>query len=637
VFRLPLLIFCILSGIPACESKKATSELPASKSGGVLYFGIETDFAGFDVLKTVSGGVLIPSMATVAGMIMEPLFRFDQAGNRIPVLGLSAQRSAKGDFWDIQLRKGVLFHDGSAFNADAVVHHWNRILDPDNQYRGRKLFEPIQSVEKVDIHTVRFLMKYPWPAFLKVISDELYLGAYIPSPKAVTAGTHDNKPVGTGPFRYGDWNGADYYIVRKNEHYWDKGKPFLEKIVLRSIPDHQTRYASLLSGQTDMIVLDRGHMIERAKKDPALYVHASEGNGAEIILINHRRPPFNDIRVRRALALANSQKLHIKLVYGNTIPFVTHPFGTQLKCEADGYWKHDSKKAAQLLAEYSKPLKIELIHTPTSRGRAIGALMQQLYGKIGVALRPVPLSTAPHVMNVMKKDYDLATWRILGSKDMGAQLYRSFHSNSPTNYSGYQNPVMDDLLEAQQKELDPLKRDALWCRIIRRMNEDAVILYRGGRRRHLVSRKKIKDITDVSGIRINLSTAWLDETVKGNFSAWVGEKIQMNFPEKKTPDPFDCREPGNTAAVKAKLIGRWKGTDSLKGALELTFHGDNTVVGSQSMGYDLSGEYRICKEKVIWKAATGAIVIVFFSEKTLQGTFELDTYRGTLRLEKTGT
>jgi len=617
-----LFAIVICACFTGCGEKKKLEEV-STKYGGTLYFGVETPFHGFDVLGT--SGFLNPTQAPLNNLIQEPLFRMDKFGNLIPVLGLTASPSANGGIWDIKLREGVLFHDGNAFNADAVIHHWTRILNPENKYRGRRTFQPISRVEKMDDYTVRFFLEHPWPPFLKVISDELYLFAFIPSPKAVEDGTHDRKPVGTGPFKYYKWNSGDHFVVLKNNRYWQKGKPLLNKVVFRTVPDHQTRYASLISGQIDIITLDRGHLIQKAKDNPSLYNFQSEGNGAEIIMINTERPPLDDIRVRRALALANRQELHIKMVYGNTIPLIHHPFGEWFKCVDDGYLDYNLEQAKQLIAEYGKPVEIECLHSNTSRGRDIGALLQQLYKKIGVNLKPIGLSTGPHVMKVLQKDYQLAAWRIPPSSDQGPQLYRSFHSQSPTNFTGYNSPRMDEMLNAQNSETDTNKRNDIWCKIIRQLNRDVPFLYRGGRRFHIVARKKIRDMMDTPGFMVDLSTAWLDETVKFNMAAFEIEK-------NASVVDFDCPEPGDTDAVQAILLGSWNGKDSWGGKLKFNFKKDNTVTGTRSGGYNLKGNYIICGKKVRWRSNTGALITMTVLTDKLEGTFEKGGYDGTITM-----
>jgi 4-phytase/acid phosphatase/peptide/nickel transport system substrate-binding protein len=594
-----------------------------SKYGGVLYFAVETPFHGFDVFS--SGGLLIPSMSTLVNLIQEPLFRMDRDGTLIPVLGLSVKSSDSAKSWEIKLREGVHFHDGEPFNADAVVHHWQRMLTPENKYRGRRLIGPIQRVEKMNDYTVRFVLSHPWPAFLKVISDDLYLCAFIPSPKAVEDEVHNTKPVGTGPFKFYRWNSGNHFIVSKNENYWQKGKPYLDKIVFRIIPDHQTRYASLLAGQIDAITIDRGNVINKSKKDENLFVYEFERNGAEIVLVNVDKPPLNDPQVRHALAYANDQKLHIKMVYNDSIPLVHNPYGETFFCSQNAYLEHDMKSAKSLIAAYGKPVEVELIHTNTSRGKQTGELLQQLYKQIGVKLIPVPLGTAPHVMRVVQKDYQLATWRIPSSHDHGPQLYRSFHSKSPTNYTAYRNHEMDELLEQQRRETDPEIRNQLMCRISALLNRDVPIFYRGGRCYHIIAKKKISDMVDVDGIALNLTSAWIDDPVKFNMLAYELEQ--------KSTVEFDCPDPGDTKPVEAALLGDWQGKDDWGAAITATFFQDGRVVSQRKGSNQRENQYFICGSKIFWKAGV-AKVLVTLNENTINGYWEKAGYKGNFTLTR---
>lgn len=621
---LSIIVFSIAVVLSGCSREDPEVESTKTKYGGALYFGVETGFHGFDVLGAGSGGLLIPSMATLNNLIQEPLFRIDGDGNPIPMLGVSASPSGDGASWDITLRKGVAFHDGVPFNADAVVHHWERMLDPKNDYRGRTLFQPIKNVLKIDEYTVRFILDRPWASFLEVISDELHLSAFIPSPKAVKEKTHDRKPVGTGPFKYEKWNSGDHFVVLKNDSYWREKAPYLNKVVFRSIPDHHSRYASLIAGQLDAIALDLGSLIKKAKKDDSLYTHRSEGSGAEIVMMNIRRPPLDDIRVRRALALANNQELHVRLVYGDAIPLIRHPLGEWFGCMDDGYPEHNPEMAKRFIAEYGKPVELECLHSNTSRGRSTGELLQQLYKKIGVTLKPVPLEAGAQIMNVIGGDYQLATWRILGSLDMGPHLYRSFHSTSPTNYTGYASAGMDALLEAQRTELDPAKREKILCNIVRKLNNDAPVFYRGGRRRHIVTRKKIRNVTDVSGVGVNLATAWIDENVRFNLLAF---EIEQN-----SSTPFDCPDPGDVEAVKAFVRGPWIGKDDWGATIKMRFNDDGTITGGRGGGGEKTGKYIVCGQKLFMRAS--ARVTLTVAGDKLEGTWERSGYQGKFIMER---
>ncbi len=187
------------------------------KNGGKLVFGVENEPAGFDVIK--ARGLAVCD-AIIANTVMERLFDMDDEGNLIPELGLSVKPLDDGKTWMVVLRKGVSFHDGTPFNADAVVLHWNRMLNPENRYRGLSLLSTIVSVSKVDEHTVQFLLKHPWEPFPRVLCAARTLTNLIPSPKAVDEGKQMRAPVGTGPFMFKEWKSGDQVVVVKNPNYW---------------------------------------------------------------------------------------------------------------------------------------------------------------------------------------------------------------------------------------------------------------------------------------------------------------------------------------------------------------------------------------------------------------------------------
>ena len=130
--------------------------------GGTLKLGIEFRINGFDPIQT---RIFSVSAQTAGHLIMDRLFDLDEKGDIIPMLGLSMTPSEDGKTWTIDLRRGVKFHDGTPFNADAVVHHWQRILNPKNRYSGRVGLRPLTSVKKVNEFTVRFHLKHPWKPF----------------------------------------------------------------------------------------------------------------------------------------------------------------------------------------------------------------------------------------------------------------------------------------------------------------------------------------------------------------------------------------------------------------------------------------------------------------------------------------
>lgn len=496
-------ITAVLAGLPLSASAAGP------RSGGKLVFGIESnDFVGFDVLKA-RGGAVSDAFANIT--IHERLFGLDAKGNLAPMLALSAEPSEDRKSWTIPLRRGVVFHDGTPFNADAVVQHWSRMLDPANKFQSRFIIQPIKSVEKVDDYTVRFQLEHPWILFPLILSSPRGAMITIPSPAAVSEDKQNRTPVGTGPFMFREWRSADHFVVVKNPRYWQKGKPYLDEIVFRFMPDHQTRFAALKAGDVDMIWMDRGQIIRKAMEDPELAVHHAEDNGAEILILNTSKPPFDDVRARQALAHAWNQQQYVKLSYQDCIPSVVHPFGKEIACGDCGYREYDPEKAKKLLADYGKPVAFECLHSDTARGKEAGVILQQFAKSVGMEVTPVGLAFGPVVKKVMTGDFQASTWRIPSIFDLGPYMARSFHSQSPVNSSKYASPEMDVLLARQWTATDPTERQALLCEIAKRINQDAPVLYRGGEHHYVIADTRVKGLPALQNGVIDITWAWLEK------------------------------------------------------------------------------------------------------------------------------
>ncbi|MCG8634248.1 MAG: ABC transporter substrate-binding protein [Desulfobacterales bacterium] len=494
---------CLLSCLPPGPAGAA-----GPGYGGTLTFGSENDFRGFDPLK-INGLSICAAIAS--STIHERLFDADAKGNLIPALALSAAPSKDGRKWTITLRQGVTFHDGTPFNADAVVCNWSRLLNPENRFRGRSSIAPVRSVEKVDEYTVQFNLSHAWLPFPKILTDTRALYAHIISPRALKDDTQSRAPVGTGPFMFQEWKSGDRFVVKKNLNYRQKEKPYLDKIIFKSVPDHQTRFASLESGQMDVIYMDRGHIIKRARDNASLVHYQGDSSGAETAFLNTTKPPLDDPGVRRAIAHAWNQAVYVDMSYKNSIPLARHPFGEGLPCGDAGYRAHDPEKARSLIEQYGKPVEIECIHTNTKRGREFGLMLQQFCKKIGVTVKTKGMDISPIVKQVFSKNYHVSSWRIPPMTDFGPYLYKYFYSESRINATGYNNPEMDELLLAQQTETDPEKRREILCSITALLNTDVPLLYRGGRRVHIIAKKGLMGIPEIRNGVVDISGAWIEK------------------------------------------------------------------------------------------------------------------------------
>ena len=460
----------------------------AAQAQKTLIIGLETDLAGFDPLKAHVLGI---SANTAAVLIMERMTELDDDGNLRRVLSVSSEESDDGKTWTVKIRKGVKWHDGADFTADDYVNYMKHLLNPKNRYFGRLFMSQIKGVSKVDDETAQLHLHYKYiPAsfpdaysFTSFIAPMKYLGK---------DGKHHRSPVGTGPFVFKEWRSGDRLIVEKNPHHRDADKVKLDRIVLRFLPDPQTRFASLQSGEVDIIWTDRGSSILAAEKDPKLVVHKREGRGAGITFLNTAKPPFDDVNARRAVAHAWNQKVYIKVSRRGTQTAIEHPLGPDIKCDV-GFRKPSVKEAkkyaAMYQAKHGKPLAFEYIHTSTQRGREGGEIMQQLAKKAGIVVKLSPVDQLQLRQKVFTNNYNYSGWRIADTPEVNSQLFALLYSKSFYNLTRYKNPDMDKLVFAMNASKTREDYNKNLCAVAAKVNDDAMILWSHGRRHHAISRK----------------------------------------------------------------------------------------------------------------------------------------------------
>jgi 4-phytase/acid phosphatase/peptide/nickel transport system substrate-binding protein len=456
-----------------------------------LTVGIEQEPTGFDAVK---GRVLGEAPASVMLTMVDRLMAYGADGKLVGELAESMSESDDGLHYDFKLRKGIKFHDGTDFTADDVVTHYNRILNPANKYIGLLFLNVIKDAEKLDDYTVRINLKHRWQPMRGGLSA-FDLCCFIPSAKAVAADTMNRHPVGTGPYRFKEWRGGDKIVVERNPNYWNKeAKVYFDEIVFRLLPDQQTRFAALQSGEIDITWTDRGHSIVQARNDPNLAVYSRNGEGGGILFLNNSKPPLDDVRVRRALSMAWDQKYYVESQLQGTQLVTRTGFDDDGKCDSGYLGDGKSAAAKKLVAEIGKPVEVELMHTATQRGREFGLLWQQLAKRAGIAMKLKPMDQLAFVGTVFKNDYQMAGWRIADTGDIGPQLFALLYSKSPYNLAHYASEEMDKLLLAMRTAETPEARKTAMCAVVRKMNQDAPILWTQGRTHNAIAKKKLKGL-----------------------------------------------------------------------------------------------------------------------------------------------
>ncbi|MBI5254902.1 MAG: hypothetical protein HY855_00270 [Burkholderiales bacterium] len=497
-----------LSLVVALALVAAASPALAQKRGGTLTVGSEAEFSGFNHAKAkiFNQNTLMPAMA-----VMEGLFAYE--GKQIvPRLALSLAEAPDRLSATVKLRPGVKFHDGTPFNAEAVAAHYSWLMAPE-QGINTAMLAPIKSVEKVEELTVRFNLHQPWTALRSALAIDS-LSNLIGSPTAIKAdpeGFH-RKPVGTGPFVFKEWRSGDRVVLERNPKYWDPKLPHLDSVVFRVLPDANTRYQSIKSGEVDIANLGAANHLLDARKEPGLKVSSYEGSGSISWNFHNGKEPFNDARVRQAVVHAfNSQAMVDTFFLGTTKP-TNDLFGpnSEWYCPKLEWRGYDLPRARALVAKVGKPIKFELVTTNNPTGRRMGTMLQQFVKEAGMEAELKLVEQSQNVRIGVSGDYQMDIWRyndIGGDPDLVLTYYFGGKQPVSRHDPGKVNPLLDQA----RIETDAKKRHALYCQVAQIVSDEAYQLIPVRVTYHAAAQPHVKGLPPLQNSLIRVRGMWIEK------------------------------------------------------------------------------------------------------------------------------
>lgn len=423
------------------------------KRGGSLSISLESDLPGLDPVVFASFN---DKQAGIT--VYDTLLDIDTKGTLVPNLAEKFESAPDATWFKLSLRNGVKFHDGTAFDAAAVVEHFKRLMDPKTRYRWSGDVAVIASVEATGPMEVTFRMKAPSAHFLAILAD---ISGMIPSPTAVKKEGENYlaNPVGTGPFVFKEWRRGSQIVFTRNSSYW-KGPVHLDEVVLRPMSDEQTRIASLKAGNLDIAMNTPSKDVIEARSSKKLVVHDPGSLGTSFVMINLDQPDVSDVRVRQAMAHAIDREGLNKAILKGLGKVANTPFGTGLSPheQVDGYPNYDLAKAKALLAQYGKPVKLKFSANAAPIPMLSAQAIQQMWKKAGIETEIAPYEQVQLVRNATQRQYQTMGYRWQGGVDPDRNVYVFFHSKGTSNRTGYSNPEMDRLLDASRATADPAER-----------------------------------------------------------------------------------------------------------------------------------------------------------------------------------
>lgn len=474
----PLLLVVALALVACAPAQPASKE--GAGGGGTLTRAMTAEPTSLD-----------PHGAANSGLNLALPYLFDTLITRQPDgkftghLAESWQVSPDGKTIDMKLKSGVKFHDGSPLNAAAVAFTFERFKAVGDKSPIAANVKEISRVEALDELTVRFAFDKPTATIWSTLSMP-YAG--ILSPLAVKAAGDEmgSKPVGTGPFKLGEWKrGVSMTLVRNPDYNWgpsgvqNKGPVKIDKLVYKLIPDASTQLSALQSGDVDVIFINDPAHLDTLKKDKNVQVEPINLDSLIYLGYNSAKPPFDEVKVRQALSHAVNKADIVKTALGGfgieagtPLPPSLLGYNQELASYGQGY---DPARAKALLAEAGftqgpdggwqregKKLTGKLLTSTRSPNEAIATVLQSQLKAIGIPIEIQQLDSAAVMKASTEGAFDLLLWRYDWNDPDALNIYLSSSRLRQTNRVFYSNKQVDALLERGLRELDPEKRGPIY-------------------------------------------------------------------------------------------------------------------------------------------------------------------------------
>ncbi len=443
-----------------------------------------TEPPGLDLTAT-------PASATAAVVlynIQECLVKVDRHGKIAPSLA-ERWHTTDNRNYTFFLKRGVKFHNGKALTAADVKFSIERAMDPATKHPYPRYYEAIGDIIVKDDATITFSLKHVNPSFLQNMARQ---GSVIYPPEAVD--TLKSAPIGSGPYRFGEWVRGDRIVLRKNPDYHVPGLPRLERVTFRFIPDPNATLAALKAGDIDASLFGLGpEHVTDLRKDPRFTVIVGDTTNDVVMAMNNARKPYDDVRVRRAVTHAIDKAEVLKgamfgmgrILGSNVDPL--NPYFVDLATALP----HDPARARKLLAEAGYPngfetvLKVAPQYYYTVR---TGEILAAQLAKVGIKVKIEQIEWGQWLSRVFREaDYDLT---IIGH----AESWDIANYANPKYYFRYDSAKFQDLYKQSETTVDDTSRRQLFGQMQRRLAEEAPVAFLYMHPRLAVARKGVQGL-----------------------------------------------------------------------------------------------------------------------------------------------
>lgn len=503
VFMTIVMAFLLNSGLPV--------EGATPKKGGVLTFALEsypnrmegcftTDCSALSLIKQMAEGLVDLHKDT---------------GEPVPLLATSWEISKEGETYTFHLRKGVRFHDGTPFNAQAAVFNIERLKTPGLGVVYPHFVKPIIAVRALDDYTLQIVLDKPYAPFLNMLGH-LFFAMQSPTQVKKLGKDYEKHVIGTGPFQFVKHVRGQYVQLKKFPDYWQKGLPLLDGVKFVAIPELSSRIAALLTGEIDITRRLSAEQIPQLEA-AGLKVVRVPGLRAHYVMLNTKVPPLDNVLVRKAMNFAVDKEAIVKNIYQGAAkvldaivaPGVSGYSPVMFDDAGRHVYGYDPKKAKELLANAGYPngftLPVPFLVNP---GRYVGmdetvVALQAFWRQnlnINVKIEGMESATWLAFLRDPKNSnkYSMAyiAWSpatVDTDHVLSALLHSAAHPPS-SNFSWYANPEVDKLIKLQGSETNPAKRKDLIKQVSKIIIADAPWIFTHVEVMIIAQKKTVHDV-----------------------------------------------------------------------------------------------------------------------------------------------
>jgi len=438
--------------------RRAAAQAP--RPGGTLVSAQATEATGLDPQ-------LVPALSRSrrSPLMYSQLVRFDESMTPHGELAESWETSRDGLAWTFKLRQGVKFHDGQELTSADVKFTFDRLFE---KSPGKSDFVAVDKVEPTGKYAVKFTTKEPFAGMLAALGG--FWGFIISEAGVKKYGDLNKAAMGTGPFTFEDWKVEQQLVLKKNPNYFKKGQPYVDELVIRTIPDEANIVAALRTGQIHHAFIEDNKNYNLLKDEKTLTGYRSSRLGYDYLNINATRGPLKDVRVRQAISWAvdRSQVMRVAAAgFGRLTAPATAPMKQwQLPEEVwMRYYKPDLERAKKLMAEAGQSagftVKCSVIPTFPTMVSGAPVIAAQLK-RIGITMEIENVEYAIWIKRWQAHDFDMTLNSTPGYADPDVAFFRALHSTKGQNWNSWSVPAVDALLEEGRRTMDVKKRKDIY-------------------------------------------------------------------------------------------------------------------------------------------------------------------------------